>query len=122
MELDQWKQAEELNLMYSLHWFPDEVLVQFKEYWIQTCTLDKAQFARIGMKFATSPVFESCRLVAEEPSREIDFMDSIGVPGPPEEDYRSIRHLMIPNTDKLLVFKEYAPGDIEIEKQTRDIQ
>ncbi|CAL2047200.1 unnamed protein product [Caenorhabditis brenneri] len=54
--------------------------------------------------------------------KDDNFMDSIGVPGPPTENYRSIRHYMIPNTDKMLVFKEFLLGGIEIEKKTRDVQ
>ncbi|CAL2047204.1 unnamed protein product [Caenorhabditis brenneri] len=120
MQLDQWKQAEKLSLLDSLHRFPDEVFLQFKRYMIHPRTLDQSQLARIRMMFATSPVFEYCRFIVENLSWEFDFMDSIGVPGPPDEDYRSIGHYMIPKTDKMLVFKEFEYGVFEIEKKTQD--
>ncbi|EGT56873.1 hypothetical protein CAEBREN_03933 [Caenorhabditis brenneri] len=119
MQLDQWKQAEELTLQESLHMFPDDVLVQFKKYWILQLSLSENQLAHIGSKFADSPIFENCHLEIEGYDN-YHLISSIGVPGPPAGHYRRFRHLMIPNTDKLLIFKEC--GYIEIDKQTRDIQ
>ncbi|CAL2047202.1 unnamed protein product [Caenorhabditis brenneri] len=121
MRLDQWKQADHLRLLESLDLFPDEVFLQFKEYSIETSTLNRSQLDRIKTKFAASPVFEGCYIQIIE-TNEDNLLDFIGVPGPLTEDYRSVRHYMIPNTDKLLVFKEFLSGDVEIEKETRDVQ
>ncbi|EGT51191.1 hypothetical protein CAEBREN_04868 [Caenorhabditis brenneri] len=121
MQLDQWKQAEELVLLDSLHLFPEEVLSQFKKYWIGVSSPSENKLAHIGLIFAGSPLFEHCHFEVWDPDFA-DLIDSIGVPGPPAEDYRSVRHLMIPNTDKMLVFKELPCGIIEIEKETRNVQ
>ncbi|CAL2047198.1 unnamed protein product [Caenorhabditis brenneri] len=120
IQLDQWKQAEELVLLDSLRQFPYEVFVQFKTYWVKTWTLNQLELAYIGIKFTASPIFEHCRFDIKYPAEVDDFIDFIGVAGPLTEKYRSVRHLMIPNTDKLLVFKEFTFRDIEIEKKTRD--
>ncbi|EGT47732.1 hypothetical protein CAEBREN_23724 [Caenorhabditis brenneri] len=50
VQLDQWKQAEKLILQESLHMFPDEVLVQFKKYWILVSSLSENQLAHIGFQ------------------------------------------------------------------------
>ncbi|EGT41130.1 hypothetical protein CAEBREN_15611 [Caenorhabditis brenneri] len=120
MQLDQWKQAEELYLQESLDMFPDEVFVQFKKYWILALSLSENQLTRIGFMFAESPIFEHCEFVVEGHDN-YHLISSIGVPGPPAGIYRRVRHLMIPNTDKLLIFK-VSGGEIKIDKQTRDIQ
>ncbi|CAL2048380.1 unnamed protein product [Caenorhabditis brenneri] len=119
MQLDQWKQAEELILDYSLHRFPDEVLVQFKKYWILITSLSNNQLAHIGFKFADSPILDHCHFEIRDSDdyRSINF----GVPGPTAGNDLAVRHLMIPNTDKLLILKAQC-GEIDFERQTRNIQ
>ncbi|CAL2047207.1 unnamed protein product [Caenorhabditis brenneri] len=119
LQLDQWKQANHLCLHDSLDLFPDEVFLQFKTYWFDSSTFNRSQLDRIRMKFAASPVFEYCHVSTQDPSDDGNFIDFIGVPGPIIGYYRSVRHYMIPNTDKLLVFTEHLDGDIEIQKKTR---
>ncbi|CAL2048329.1 unnamed protein product [Caenorhabditis brenneri] len=120
VQLDQWKQAEELILEYSLHRFPDEVLVQFKKYWILITSLSNNQLAHIGFKFADSPILEHCHFEIRDSDdyRSINF----GVPGPTAGNDRTVRHLMIPNTDKLLILKASEYGEVDFERQTRNIQ
>ncbi|CAL2047206.1 unnamed protein product [Caenorhabditis brenneri] len=120
IQLEQWKQAKELVLLDAWHLFPAEVLLQFEKYWIKTWTLGQFDLAGFAMKFAASPVFEYCRFDIKEPSHEWNFMGFIGFPAPITPKYRSVRHYLVPNTDKLLVFKQFTFGDIEIEKKTRD--
>ncbi|CAL2047203.1 unnamed protein product [Caenorhabditis brenneri] len=119
IQLDQWKQAKELHLRDSLDLFPDEVLGQFERYRIRTLRLDQSQFDRFKMMFAASPVFEYCYLSVHQPSYDYG-LDFIAVPGPINGNYRSICLYMIPYTDKVLVFKKFEYGYIEIEKKTRD--
>ncbi|CAL2047185.1 unnamed protein product [Caenorhabditis brenneri] len=45
-----------------------------------------------------------------------------GFPGPLTGGFRCVRHVMIPNTDKMLVFKQREWGGVVIEKKTRDAQ
>ncbi|CAL2047201.1 unnamed protein product [Caenorhabditis brenneri] len=105
---------------------PDDVLAilpYLKPGYLEEISIDNS-FGMFDWKSdenRPSPGFEYCRFKIKYPEDFDDFLVFIGVP-PFAEDYFSVRHYMIPNTDKLLIIKKFLSGDVEIEKKARRVQ
>ncbi|CAL2047158.1 unnamed protein product [Caenorhabditis brenneri] len=119
--LEQWKQAEVLELWYSLNRFPLEYTTHFKQFLIIENRIDGDNFIRIKDLFSKSANFEQCTLSCWEFSDDhISVYELLGAPVSSNATEEIFRH-SIPDSDLYFEFTWLKGSeDVIIVKKKRE--
>ncbi|CAL2047155.1 unnamed protein product [Caenorhabditis brenneri] len=116
--LDQWKQAEELELVYGCEVFPMKYAKHFKRFRFNEYKVDDRLLIRIRNYLSKLNNFELCSISAEWPVDAQHLRRVVGDPAAPNERTKYVSHYSIPNSDDYLEFT-FFEFSIEIRKIKR---